>query len=126
MYNRRSKRMSEAIKKEISNIILHEIRDPRISFVTVTRIDLASDLRKAKVFVSILGDKTTQETSIYGLQKAKSFIQGQVAQRLNFRYTPILSFHIDDSLKKIAHINSLIEGLNPKTEDGNDDNDDTE
>ena len=123
MYNRRTKRIAESIKKEISNIILHEIRDPRISFATVTRIELSSDSRKAKVYVSILGNNTTQETSIYGLQKAKCYIQGLVAKRLNFRYTPILSFHIDDSLKKIAHMNSLIAELNPKLDD--DDGDDT-
>lgn len=117
MYNRRTKRISETIKKEISSIILHELRDPRISFITVTKVELSNDLKKAKVYVSILGDKTSQETSIYGIQSAKSFIQRQLARRLSIRYTPILSFHIDDSLKKMAHINNLIAGLSTEKDD---------
>ena len=126
MASRRTKRISEAVKKEVSNIVLNDLNDPRISFVTITKVEVSSDLKKAKIFVSIIGNKTTQETSLYGIKCARSFIQGKVARRLNIKYSPILSFHIDDSIKKMAHLDRLISGVsdetdNEKTEHNNED-----
>ena len=111
MSSRRTKRISEAVKKEVSNIVLNDLNDPRVSFVTVTKVEISNDLKKAKIFVSILGNETTQETSLYGIKSARSFIQGKVARRLNIKYSPILSFHIDDSIKKMAHLDRLIAGV---------------
>lgn len=121
MYSRRAKRISETMRKEISSIIVQDLCDPRVSFVTVTNVQVSSDMKKARVLVSMLGDNTTQKTSLYGLRSARSYIQGQLARRMNMRYTPIISFHLDDSLKKMAHINELIHGLNSgDAEDVND------
>jgi len=126
--DRRSKRLCESIKKEISNVIVNELDDPRISFITVVSVKLSSDLKNAKIYISILGNSTTQKTTIYGLRNARKFIQGQVARRLNIKYMPIISFHVDDSLKKMAHIDNLIAGINDEAAVDNDeaavDNDD--
>ena len=119
MSSRRTKRISEAIKKEVSSIILNDLNDPRVSFVTVTKVEISSDLKKAKIFVSIIGNETTQETSLYGIKNARSFIQRKVAQRLNIKYSPILSFHIDDSIKKMAHLDRLIAGVSDETDNEN-------
>ncbi len=118
MGGRRTKKIAEAIKKEISSVIVHELNDPRVGFITVTKVELSSDMRRAKVFVSVL-DELTEKTSIHGLKNARSFIQSEVARRLNFRYTPILSFQVDETLKKMAHMNELMSEL----ELGGDDDD---
>ena len=114
--DRRSKRICESIKKEISSVIVNELDDPRISFVTVSNVKLTSDLKRAKIYVSILGNNTTQETTMYGLRNARKFIQGQVARRLNIKYMPIISFHVDDSLKKMTHIDNLIAGIDDEAD----------
>lgn len=116
MANRRAERIAEAIKREISEIILRELHDPRIGFITVTNVDLSGDLKEAKVYISILGDEKSQRNNIHGLQSARGYMQGEIARRLNMRYTPRLSFHLDDSLKKIAHINELITDVSLKDE----------
>lgn len=111
MGSRRSKRIVEVLKQAISSIIVHELSDPRIGFVTVTKVELAEDSKTAKVYVSILGEKSKEKTSIYGLQNARKHIQGILVRRLKIRFIPVLSFHIDDSLKKMDHINQLIESV---------------
>ena len=111
MSNRRAKRITEIIRKEISEIILHDLQDPRLSFITVTGVELSDDLKNAKVFVSILGDESTQRTNMRGLKSARSFIQSEIARSANVRFTPVLSFHIDESFKKMAHINELLSSV---------------
>ena len=114
--DRRPKRVSESIKKEISSVIVNDLDDPRISFVTVSSVKLSSDMKKAKIFVSILGNGTTQKTTIYGLRNARKFIQRQVARQLNMKYMPVISFHVDDSLKKMTHIDNLIAGIDDEAD----------
>lgn len=116
MANRRVERVAQAIKREIGEIILRELHDPRISFITVTNVDLSGDLKEAKVYISILGNEKSQKTNIHGLQNARGYIQGEIGRRLNMRYTPRLSFHLDDSLKKMTHINELITDVSSKDE----------
>ncbi|HHT9129577.1 MAG TPA: 30S ribosome-binding factor RbfA [Candidatus Brocadiaceae bacterium] len=109
MSSRRIERLSEAIKQEASKIILYELNDPRISFITVTKAEMSSDLRRAKVYVSIIGDALSQKKTLQGLEHAKGFIQGEVGARLQIRYTPILTFCLDESVKKSMHISKLID-----------------
>lgn len=111
MPNRRAKRITEIIRKEISEIILHDLQDPRLGFITVTNVELSDDLKTAKVFVSILGDESTQRTNMKGLKSARSFIQSKIARSANVRFTPVLSFHIDESLKKMEHVNELLSSV---------------
>lgn len=109
MSSRRIERLSEAIKQEVSRIILYELKDPRISFITVTKAEMSSDLRRAKVYISIIGDALSQRKTLQGLEHAKGFIQGEVGARLQIRYTPILTFCLDESVKKSMHISKLID-----------------
>ncbi|MBU6390978.1 MAG: 30S ribosome-binding factor RbfA [Planctomycetota bacterium] len=109
MSSRRIERLSEAIKQEVSKIILYELKDPRISFITVTKAEMSSDLRRAKVYISIIGDALSQRKTLQGLEHAKGFIQGEVGARLQIRYTPILTFCLDESVKKSMHISKLID-----------------
>jgi len=107
--SRRIERLSEAIKQEVSKIILYELNDPRISFITVTKAEMSSDLRRAKVYISIIGDAPSQRKTLQGLEHAKGFIQGEVGARLQIRYTPILTFCLDESVKRSMHISKLID-----------------
>ncbi len=109
MSSRRIERLSESIKQEVSKIILYELKDPRISFITVTKAEMSSDLRRAKVYISIIGDALSQRKTLQGLEHAKGFIQGEVGARLQIRYTPILTFCLDESVKKSMHISKLID-----------------
>jgi len=109
MSSRRIERLSESVKQEVSKIILYELKDPRISFITVTHVEISPDLRNAKVHVSILGDNTTQTKTLRGLEHAKGFIQTELGSRLKMRYTPILTFYLDESVKKSMHISELID-----------------
>lgn len=109
MSSRRIEKLSEVIKQEISKIMLYELKDPRISFITVTNVELAPDLRRAKIYVSVLGDETTQVKTLRGLEHAKGFVQTELGSRLKIRYTPILTFCIDETAKKSLHISKLID-----------------
>lgn len=109
MTSRRIERLAESVKQEVSKVILYELKDPRISFITVTKVEIAPDLKNAKVYISILGDDSTQRKTMRGLEHARGFIQGKVGAHLQIRYTPHLTFCLDESIKKSQHISKLID-----------------
>ncbi len=112
----RASRVGEQIKKELSQIIQQELKDPRIGFVTVTAVEMSGDLAQAKVYVSIMGDKEQQESTLEGLEKARGFIRSEVGSRVPLRYTPELIFKLDQSLEHGQHISKLLEEV--KRNDG--------
>src|SRR3954470_11593500 len=107
MSSHRSLRMAEAIREVVSSAILFEVADPRVRAVTVLRVEVAGDLRAATVFVSIMGSEVQQDRALQGLQHACGFLQSRVAARLQTRFTPILSFKRDDSVKKSIAMSRL-------------------
>ena len=109
MSSRRSERLAESVKQEVSKIILYELKDPRISFITVTKVEVTSDLKKAKVYISILGDDSTRKKTLRAIEHAKGFIQAKVGAQLQIRYTPVLTFCLDESVQKSLHISKLID-----------------
>lgn len=109
MPSRRMERLSESVKQEVSKIILYELKDPRISFITVTKVEIAPDLKRANVYISVLGDALTQTKTLRGLEHARGFIQAKVGKHLQIRYTPILRFCLDESIKKSQYISKLID-----------------
>ncbi len=104
----RKERVASVIIKEISNIVEHEIRDPRLGFITILSVDVSSDLKNAKVFFSCIGDKSQ---SLQTLTRAKGFIRNALAQRLRMRCVPDLQFEIDDSYKRGMEIDELFEEI---------------
>jgi ribosome-binding factor A len=106
---RRMERVGEVIKQEVSKIVLYKLQDPRVSLVTVTKVNLSPDLKMAKVYVAIHGDESAQEKTLDVLKHAKGYIQSEMAQCLKMRSTPSLSFCLDDTEKKSSHILQLIE-----------------
>lgn len=100
MGNRRTARVAEAIREVVSTTILFELRDPRIRNVTVLSVEVPGDLRSAKVHVSVMGEDKHVRLSMAGLNAARGFIQSRIAERLDLQYTPVLSFVLDDGVKK--------------------------
>lgn len=108
MKTHRLARVSEVIREVASETILFELRDPRVKGVTVTRTEVSGDLQHAKVYVSIMGSPSEQKLCMYGLRNAKGFIQAKLASRLQTRFTPVLSFVVDEGVKKSIEITRLI------------------
>lgn len=105
--------MAEAIREVVGMAILAEIRDPRVHDVTVTHVDVAPDLRSAKVHVSVMGDDKQQKLCLYGLESAAGFLQRKVASRIETRYTPRLSFELDMGVKKSIELARILKEVLP-------------
>jgi ribosome-binding factor A len=105
---KRADRVSEAIKREISLMVQQDVKDPRVHFVTVTDVQTTDDLRYAKIYVSILGDKETRKESLTGLVHAKGFLRSELGRRLGLRYTPDIQFFLDESLDHSIQIRTLL------------------
>jgi ribosome-binding factor A len=108
---KRSERLGELILAEISDLITREIKDPRIGFVTFTRVEMSDDLRHAKVFVSSIGAEPEKARTLQGLSSATGYIRRQLGRALHLRYTPEISFLLDDSLEHGAKIAQILRQL---------------
>ena len=108
----RSGRINEEIKKEISNIIRNDIRDPRLtSMISVTKVDVTKDLRYAKVFVSIFGNDEEKNIALSILKNSSGFIRKEVGHRVSLRYTPEILIQLDDSIEHGMHIDALLDKI---------------
>ena len=103
------RRVDEAVREVLSDAITLEIKDPRVGFVTVTAIETASDLRRARVFVSVLGDQRVRKRSLQGLRSAHGVLQRAVARELRLKHTPALEFLYDDTSDRARRIAELID-----------------
>jgi ribosome-binding factor A len=101
-------RVSEAIREVAAETILFELRDPRVKKVTVTRAEVSADLQHAKVYVSIMGTESEQKLTLHGLRHAAGFIQKKLGDRLQTRFTPVVTFVIDEGVKKSLEITRLL------------------
>lgn len=124
MATQRPERVQEALRQEISNIVQYEIKDPRIGFITITRVELTRDLRFAKVYFSVLGDLKSKQKALRGLTSAKGYIKGLIPDRVKLRFMPEIVFKIDDSLENAAHIYDILNRLKKERENGSGDRSD--
>lgn len=104
----RSEKVEQFIKEELSQIIQREVRDPRIGFVSITGVEVSVDLRHARVFVSVLGDAEAKEATMGGLRSALGYIRRELGGRLRMRYTPNITFKLDESIERGARVNKLL------------------
>lgn len=111
MSYQRAARVAEEIKRELSQLIRDEIKDPRLGFVTITSVEATNDLRHAKVFVSVYGSEEEKENSLKALNNAKGFLRTEIGKRIRLRTTPEISFKFDDSILHGAKIMELLEGV---------------
>lgn len=106
----RTDRISEEIKRELSELIRNHIKDPRLpEFVSVTAVRVTKDLRYAKAYISVLGDEEKKKGALSALNSAAGFIRHEIGQRINLRFTPEFSFKIDDSIEHGMYLSKLIE-----------------
>jgi ribosome-binding factor A len=107
----RSDRVAEAIKREVSDLLFREVKDPRVHFATVTDVEVAHDLRFVKIYVSIMGTDEEKAESMVGLQAATGFLRKHLGQRVRLRFTPEIRFYLDKSLDRAMRISELLESI---------------
>lgn len=116
----RSGRINEEMKKEISNIIQYNIRDPRMSaMVSVTKVDVTKDLRYAKVYVSVFGSDQQKEETMKALKSSSGFIRREVGQKVDLRYTPEIIIQLDETIEHGMHIDALLHSIKEKEQNDN-------
>jgi ribosome-binding factor A len=115
MTSRRVLKAAEAVREVVSMTILTELRDPRISDVTVTFVEVSPDMRQAKVYVSVMGDEAKQKLTLHGLQNAAGFLQAKIARRIDTRYTPRLRFVLDQGVKRSIEMSRILDEVLPRT-----------
>lgn len=104
----RIEKLQELIKQEMSKMLLTDLKDPRIGFVTVTDVEMTGDLREAKIYVSVMGGAEQVKSSLEGLNSALGFVRREIGQRIRLRFTPEISFALDTSLDYGDHIQKLL------------------
>jgi ribosome-binding factor A len=124
--SRRLLKAAEAIRGVVSMAILTEMRDPRVKNVTVVGVEVLPDMKSAKVFVSIMGSEKEQLLALSGLQNAAGFLQKKIAERIESRFTPRLTFVLDKGVKASLEINRILREVLPPTPTTDDEIEDVE
>jgi ribosome-binding factor A len=114
--SRRTDRLSDLLRAELSELILREIKDPRIRLVSLTGVEVTSDLRRAVVRVSVLGEESQREEAVEALRHARGFLRTELAHRLRTRVTPELVFELDRGAEHSQKISDLLESLHGRDE----------
>ena len=104
----RMRRVDEAMREVLSGAITSELKDPRVGFVTVTAVETSPDLRRARVFVSVLGNPGERRRSLQALDRAHGYLQRRVAGELRLKNTPTLEFAYDDSAERAQRLAELL------------------
>ncbi len=108
MSQTRVEKVQELMKQEVSEIVLRELKDPRIGFVTVTEVKCTADLREAKIYISVMGSDDQVKNTLAGLKSSMGFIRREIGRRIRLRFTPEISLALDKSLDYSAHIQELL------------------
>ena len=109
--SRRTAKLARLIRESVSTTVLFEIRDPRVQNVTVLDVDVAADMRSAKVKVSVMGNEKEERLAVQGLNSARGFFQQRLNDRVDLRYTPVLSFEVDRSVKKSIEASRILRDI---------------
>jgi len=109
VFTRKQQEISELLRREISSIILYELSDPQVGFVTVTRVKVARDFRSAKVFLMVRGEREDVGRTLGALTHARGRIQALVARRIKLRHTPVLEFVEDAEMTEALRVDRLID-----------------
>lgn len=127
----RTSRISEEVRRELSEIVQNELKDPRLPRLTsITSVDVTKDLRYAKVFISVLGTDEEKKNAIKALKNAAGYIRREIGHRMQIRYTPEFHFELDTSIEHGIHMSQLINsvskhegqgGAENKSDTGNED-----
>ena len=116
MKGRRAERLAEEIREQVARMIASELKDPRLGFVTVTRVELAHDLGHARVHVGVLGSEAERRKSLAALEQASGFVRRELGRRLRIRHTPEIDFRYDKGLDATDRVARLLEEDRRRTE----------
>lgn len=116
----RKERVASEIREHISQILNQETHDPRVGFITVTKVEVTPDLRMAKIFISSIGGKTDKDNALKGLSSASGYLRKMLGERIRLRFIPELIFKIDESSEYIIHLNEIFDKIH-KEKKGKDD-----
>ncbi|MBI4518854.1 MAG: 30S ribosome-binding factor RbfA [Deltaproteobacteria bacterium] len=126
MTGHRTERVADALRAVIAELLVRDIKDPRIGMVTLTGVEMSPDLKHARVFFSCLGDEAAHQRSLAGLRSASGFIKAQAARRLKLRFTPEITFIFDPALERAERLATLLrQAEQPDQEAAPGDRDDT-
>ena len=107
--SRRIDRINEQLRDELSTVLARQIKDPRLDgVISITRVESSSDLRSARVYISVLGNQEQQKEALDGLQSAASFLRREIRNRINMKHTPFMTYLLDESIQDADHILRLI------------------
>lgn len=106
--HQRAARVADEMREILAQLIRDEVKDPRVGFVSIVKVEVSGDLRHAKIFVSVLGDEQQKKGSLKGLTSAAGFLRSEVARALQLRYTPELHFVLDESIERGQKIAQLL------------------
>jgi len=107
----RQTRVADRIRQELSNLLLRQVKDPRLRLVTVTEVTIDRDLAYANVYVNAMGEEARQEEVLEALNGAKGFLRSEIGSRIQLRRVPQLLFHWDPSLEHGEQISRLLDSL---------------
>jgi ribosome-binding factor A len=108
---KRSQRIQELLLEEISKLVQSGLKDPRIGFTTITKVEVSENLKYAKIFVSVMGSEQEKIDTLNGLKNAKGFIRNTLGKNLYLRYLPELDFRRDDNADHVEKISRILNGL---------------
>ncbi len=103
--------MASLIQMELSEVVLRKLKDPRIGFLTLTGVDVAPDLKYARVYYSLLGDAKQKQDTQAALEHAAGFLQHEISDALRLRFTPKLTFQLDESAEQGERIERILRKL---------------
>ena len=115
----RANRVSQELKKIISQILMEELSDPRLGFITLTHIEVTDDLRFASVYYSVLGDEEQKQATAEALEEHQSFIRRLAVQHINMKFAMDIKFEVDKSIDQSFRIDSILKQIKkekPETE----------
>ncbi len=115
---RRADRLGHEIRVELAELIAREVKDPRIGFATITRVEMTADLHHARVFVSVLGSPEEQQSNIEGLSSAAGFLRHEIGRRLTLRRVPDLAFILDHGAEAGEKIDMLLQQIDKNDGEG--------
>lgn len=121
MNNKRINRISEEVKKVVSQLLYNGLKDPRIKEMTsITRVEVTRDLSYAKIYVSVLGDENEKKETIEGLNSAKGYIRKEIGSNIDLRHSPEPVFYLDQSIEQGIYMSKLIDSVSKKDKDKED------
>jgi ribosome-binding factor A len=115
---KRAKRVGVRIRQEVADLLLRRVKDPRIGFVTITEVDVSPDLRRAKIYYSVVGTEVDRQRAAEGLHRASSFIKRELAPRLQLKFMPEIGFVYDPSLEYGDRIEKLLRDIRQEGVEG--------